>query len=285
MAIRNNEERVGATPSSDAPISALDQGASNQQFAYVLPTEFVDIPSEGKFYPPEHPLHEQTSIEIRYMTAKEEDILTSQALLKKGVALDHLLRNILVDSTIKPESLLIGDKNALLISSRITGFGPDYSVAVTCAICGANDKETFDLETAQQVKQSELPEGVSHVKGTTFFTVLPKTQANVEFGLLTGADEKRVIQLSEMKRKKKLPETPFTDQLRLIISSVNGSSRPEHINQFIETLPTLDGRHLRKVFTSVSPDINLKCEYTCDVCAHTEEVDLPLTAEFFWPGQ
>jgi len=285
MAVRNNQERVGAVPSPDTPpVDLINQDTGASQFSYVVPTEHVDIPSEGQFYPPEHPLHNQTTVEIKYMTAKEEDILTSQALLKKGVALDRLLQNILVDKSIKPDTLLMGDKNALLIASRITGFGPDYPVNVTCAMCGTNAKETFDLNEAQQIKPCDPQEGTSHVQGGIFFTSLPTTRANVEFRLLTGFEERRMIVLSETKKKQNLPETPFTDQLRLIIHSVNGSNRPDHINQFIDTLPTLDGRHLRKAFNSVSPDVNLKCAYSCDVCSHTEEVDLPLTAEFFWPG-
>ena len=283
MSIRNNEDRLGAVPPQDAPIAATENNNGGSTFAYVAPTEHVEIPSEGKFYPEDHPLCNQTTVEIKYMTAKDEDIMTSPSLIKTGLVLERLLRNVIVDKDISSEKLLVGDKNALLIASRITGYGSDYIVTITCPICGTNSKQTFDLEESRQVKESKLCEGVQHVKGSTFFTVLPKTKADVEFGLLTGADEKAILKMSESKKKKNLPETPFTDQIRMIVRTVNGSNRLEDINTFITNMPVLDGRHLRKVYNSVAPDVQLNTTYTCDTCDSQEEVELPLTAEFFWP--
>tara|TARA_R100000808_G_scaffold9938_1_gene26950 strand:- start:1121 stop:1981 length:861 start_codon:yes stop_codon:yes gene_type:complete len=286
MSVRNNEERIGATPNQDTPIATnAAPTAGGDAFSYAVPTEHVEIPSGGQYYPEDHPLHNQTTVEIKYMTAKDEDILSSPSLLKKGLALDRLLQNVIVDRNIKADSLYIGDKNALLVASRITGYGPEYNVTVTCPVCGTNSKAEFDLEESKKVKTTELCDGVEHVRGDLFFTVLPKTQVNVEFSLLTGADEKRILQMAESKRKKNLPESPLTDQLRMIIRTVNGSNRPEDINNLIANMPALDGRHLRKMFSHVSPDLQLADTHVCDTCGEQEEVELPLTAEFFWPKQ
>ena len=114
-------------------------------------------------------------------------------------------------------------------------------------------------------------------------TVLPTTKVTVEFSLLTGADEKRILQLVESKKKRNLPETAFTDQLRMIIRTVNGSPRLANINELITNMPIPDGRYLRKLYNTVTPDLELKTSYTCETCNSEEEVDLPLTAEFFWP--
>jgi hypothetical protein len=287
MSARNNEDRFGAVPSQEVPPQAVEASDTSGEsaFSYVVPTEHVELPSEGVYYPTGHPLHNQATVEIKYMTAKEEDILTSQSLLKKGIALDRLLQNILIDKRIKPQDLLIGDKNALLIASRITGYGSDYNVNVTCPMCGTQNNNDFDLDEAKRTKPSQILEGIIHESENLFSTTLPQTKAKIQFAILTGLDEKRILNTSEIKRKKNLPESSFTDQLRIILRNVNGSDRPEHINQFIETLPTRDGRHLRKAMLAATPDVELKCEYDCTVCGHREEVDLPLTAEFFWPKQ
>ena len=283
MSIRNNEDRLGAKPPVDDPIPATQADTGGATFAYVTPTEHVEIPSGGKYYPAGHPLHNESTIEIRYMTAKDEDIMTSPSLIKKGLVLDRLLKSVIVNKNINPDSLLVGDKNAILTETRITGYGSEYSVTVTCPICGSNEKHNFDLEEAKRLESGEVCESVEHVSGDLFSTVLPTTKVTVEFGLLTGADEKKILQLVESKKKKNLPETAFTDQLRMIIRTVNGSPRLEHINDLISNMPIPDGRHLRKVYNTVSPDLHLKTSYTCGACNSEEEVDLPLTAEFFWP--
>ena len=107
-------------------------------FSFVVPTEFVELPSQGKFYPQTHPLYGQDSIEIRQMTAKEEDILTSKTLIKKGVALDRVVDNLIVDKRIKQDSLLVGDKNAIIIAMRVSGYGNEYNTRVVCPSCAVS---------------------------------------------------------------------------------------------------------------------------------------------------
>jgi hypothetical protein len=118
---RNNDERTGAKSAPDAPSVVLNKQAA-ETFNFSVPTEFVDMPSKGKYYPKEHPFHNKESVEIKFMTAKEEDILTSRALLKKGIAIDRMLQSILMEN-VDVDSLLVGDKNALVVAARITGYG------------------------------------------------------------------------------------------------------------------------------------------------------------------
>ena len=132
--MRNNQDRLNAPPTSaDPPIQQAQQ--TEQPLQFVTPTEFVELPSRGKFYPSEHPLHNVETLEVRHMTARDEDILTSRSLLKKGVAIDRFLQNIVVDRRVKVEDLLIGDKNAIIIASRISGYGPRYDANVLCPSC------------------------------------------------------------------------------------------------------------------------------------------------------
>ena len=82
-----------------------------------FPTEVIDLPSGGKVYPKDSPLADG-KIELKYMTTKEEDILMSQNLIKKGVVIDKLLDSLIVTEGVNQDNLLLGDKN-VLVASRI----------------------------------------------------------------------------------------------------------------------------------------------------------------------
>ena len=85
------------------------------------PTETIDLPSGGKLYPQDSPLS-SGKIEIKYMTAKEEDILTSANLIKKGVVIDRLLDSIIVTEGVGIDDLILGDKNAIMVAARILAY-------------------------------------------------------------------------------------------------------------------------------------------------------------------
>ena len=102
---------------------------------YEFPTEIIDLPSKGKVYPQGHPLSKGT-IEIKYMTAKEEDILASQNLIRKGVVLDKLFESVVVQEGVQTGDILIGDKNAILLATRILGYGAQYDVEVNDPFTG-----------------------------------------------------------------------------------------------------------------------------------------------------
>jgi hypothetical protein len=138
---RNKQRTAAATDAVAA--TAPTTPAAPTSLSYVTPTEFVELPSRGQFYPTDHPLHGKDVIEMRFMTAKDEDILTSPALLKKGVAIDRLIQNLVVDTNINPSNLLIGDKNAMLLAARISGYGEQYPVALQCNSCGEVTQHNF----------------------------------------------------------------------------------------------------------------------------------------------
>ena len=142
---RNKNRTGGASQPDTAVPPALSQGAGDGGFSFVVPTEFVELPSEGRFYPESHPLHNQDVIEIKQMTAKEEDILTSQTLLKQGVALDRLLQSLIVDKRINPASLLSGDRSAIIVAARRSGYGSVYESQMNCPSCGTKQEFSFNL--------------------------------------------------------------------------------------------------------------------------------------------
>jgi len=169
-----NEGRFSAAEGSPTPedegTSAVAASAAGSQFNWALPTEFVELPSKGKYYPPGHPLHNQATVEIKYMTAKEEDILTDRALLKKGIAIDRVLENLIVNKAIKLDDLLVGDKNAILVKARTTGYGSSYDTRVICPNCLTPCEHSFDLEELGHIdfEQSLEDDEVELTESNTF---------------------------------------------------------------------------------------------------------------------
>lgn len=278
MTARNNQDRFGAHAQGDAPAAEM-AATQPQALSFAVPTEFVELPSKGKFYPEGHPLHNQETLEIKFMTAKEEDILSSQTLLRKGLVLDRLLESIILDKRIKADDLIIGDKNAVLVAARITGYGEDYKVAVNCPNCASNQDFNFDL-SSPHLNHGDL--NLLTDKGT-FLIELPKTKAQVELRLTTGKDEKSLVKIAERKKKHNLPETTLTDQLAQIIVAVNGVTDSFQLKTFVENLPAFDARHLRREYARIVPNIDMKEEFTCVACLHSEEMEVPFTTAFFWP--
>ncbi len=282
-----NKDRLGtgAPPSSGPPPELTQQAGENNPFSFVVPTEFVELPSKGRFYAETHPLHNIDVLEIKHMTAKEEDLLTSQALLKKGVALDRLMKNLIVDKRINPNSLLSGDRNAIMVAARISGYGSDYSPTVTCPACGTQQETHFDLHDVSVIEGEVMHElGVTEVGDGLFTVTLPKTKCEVTFRLINGADEKTLLKQIENDRKRKKEEQTITRQLQLITVAVNGNDDPAVINYFVNNVPSLDARHLRTAFRLATPNVDLSQNFECESCGHEQEMEVPLTAEFFWPN-
>ena len=253
-------------------------------FSFVTPTDFVALPSEGKFYPEGHPLCNQDVVEIKFMTAKEEDILTSQALLAKGIALERLVESVLIDKDITASSLLVGDKNALLVAIRITGYGSEYETQVTCPSCKEVNSYKFDLD---EVKSTPLMTNTDVTEltdtGTYIITGLTQTEAEVEVRMLTGDDDKKLTHRLESNKKHNLGLPPLLEQMKSFIVSVNDNSNEMYLDSFLHNLPAMDARHLRKTYAALTPAIDMTQQYVCDSCLHETRLEVPLTADFFWP--
>ena len=280
MSRRNNPERFGA-PQADAPVSPATEGTD--LFAFVNPTEFVELPSAGRFYPETHPLHGATTIEIKHMTAKEEDILTSEALLRNELAIDRLLGSVIINKKVRVDDLLLGDKNAILIASRITGFGPHYDVGTTCPSCMKQSDYSFDLSELGPKNTGEPPEGVNHEGEGVFSFDLPTAKVKLYIKLLTSRDEKMLAKRLTAGGKES-STTPITDLLKSFVVGANEHRDPKMLNKFLEAIPVSDVSHIRKVYDSVKPDVDLNFDFTCPLCSHEGKVVMPMSARFFWPN-
>lgn len=249
-------------------------------------TEMVELPSGGKFYPPGHALHGKDSVEIRFMTARDEDTLTSPTLLKKGLALDKFIQNILVDQSINIDDLIISDKSAIMIAARITGYGPEYEVRVTCKDCDSEVDHEFDLSDYGKYFVKEQSEGTPFEvqNDGTFSATLPMSGKAVNLKLLTSRDERRIEKQAELKAKNKLTESTTTDLLKSIVCAVDGQTDKNVIAEEIENLPARDSLFIRKNYSKLIPKVEMKEEYECRYCGAESEMEVPLEATFFWPG-
>jgi hypothetical protein len=240
-----------------------------------FPTEVVDLPSQGLLYPKDSPLSSGT-IEIKYMTAREEDILTSANLIKKGIVIDKLLEALIVDKSIKLDDMLLGDKNAILIASRILAYGKDYEVEV-------DGKEVVvDLTT---LKEKKLDEKIVVNGANEFDFELPATKRKLTFKLLTQSDEKSMDK--EIEGYKKIGDGigyETTTRLKHQILSVDGDAKKASINSFVDNeFLSRDSRDFRAYVNSINPDVEMKSVYI-DEDGNEKEFTVPMTVTFLWPS-
>ena len=241
-----------------------------------FPTEVIDIPSGGKIYPKDSPLADG-KIEIKYMTTKEEDILMSENLIKKGVVIDKLLDSLIVTKGVTQESLVLGDKNAVLVAARILAYGPDY----TCEVTNPNNpeqkvKHTFDLT---ECPFKTISDDVDY-SNNSFDYEMPVSKVKVKFKLLTGVDEKQIEKEIEQSSKYGY-NSEITTRLRYTITEVDGDNTPEKIIAFSQNMLARDSMALRRYINDISPDIDLTSEIK--IGGESVSVSIPLTVEFFWP--
>jgi len=248
-----------------------------------FPAETIELPSQGYFYEATNPLSSGT-IEIKYMTAREEDILTSRNLIQKGVVIDTLLQSLIV-TPINYSELLIGDKNAILVASRILAYGKDYEVNIVCPKCGESSQHTVDISSFEN-KEVDLS---IFTKGSKQFAFqLPISKKNLILKLATHADERNID--AEAKAMKKISaqtgrDSEMTIRFRNIITSIDGETKQDIINKFVnEEMLAQDSLALRKALFHSTPDVDMSYDLECPECNKSSTIQVPLTTDFFWPS-
>jgi hypothetical protein len=242
---------------------------NKQQF----PTEEVTLPSKGLLYPKDSLLR-SGKIEMKYMTAKEEDILTNQNYINNGTVIDKLIKSLIV-TPINYNELLIGDKNAILVAARILGYGSDYEFSY------AGEDYTIDLT---KIEDKELSKNVTNVGKNEFDFTLPASKIKITFKLLTHGDEKSIAaELKGLKKINKNASHELTTRLKHIILSFNGEYDKSKIREFVDNqLLARDARSLRKKIAEIQPDVDLKHTVE-DNNGDLVEVPIPIGINFFWP--
>jgi hypothetical protein len=252
-------------------------------FGLDIPVETAPLPSLGLVYPPNSPLHGRHSLEIRPMTSREEDILTSKALMKKGTIISELIRSCLVDKSIEPAEMLIGDRTALMMSIRITGYGAQYDVEITCSECEQKFPNAFDL-SALELQRLQIAPAEPHAN--VFEFLLPYTKKVARFRFLTGRDEQEITATAEKQKKLNIStgdQLVTTNLLHSIVSIDNVTDRAK-LAAFVRAMPARDSLALRNYVRDNEPGIKMKQQVECPHCGHADEVGIPLGITFLWPG-
>jgi len=238
---------------------------------FSFPTDVVELPSRGLLYPESSPLASGT-VEMKYMTAKEEDILTNQNYLQKGIVIDKLLQSMIV-SKVNYDDLLIGDKNAILIAARILGYGKDYTFTYD------DEVHTVDLSLLQN---KEMDEKVFDNKKNEFEFKLPTTGVTITFKLLTHGDEQAIE--DEVKGLKKIDKNNSSEgstRLKYMILSVEGDTSRKVVREFVDNaLLARDARSLREYIRNIQPDVDTKI---FPEGGPDEGIEIPFGLSFFWP--
>jgi hypothetical protein len=238
---------------------------------FKFPTEVVELPSKGLVYPPDHILR-SGKVEMKYMTAKEEDILSNQNFISKGIVLDKLLESLTLGK-FDIKDLITGDKNAILVASRVLGYGKDYSFSY--------DGTEYNVDLSK-LENKPFNDSLISNKGTFNFT-LPNSGTSVEFKLLNEKDEEKIKQEIEgLKKINKDSSTDVTTRLKYQIVSIDGKEDKTSIKDFVDNyLLASDSRALRAYIKLVSPDVDLVAKVMINDVE--EDIDIPINLNFFWP--
>jgi hypothetical protein len=247
--------------------------------SYPFPTEVISLPSKGLVYPEGSPLA-KGELTVKLMTAKEEDILTSAALIKKGIQLDKLLESIVIEPGVNINDLVIGDKNAILVTSRILAFGPEYEAKITDPFDREEVDVTIDLS---QIKIKEIDDSKLN-RNNEYEFFLPISKTNIKFKLLTHGDELIINKDIEASQKTLKQSNEITTRYRRIITEVDGVRDAGTISNFVTNrLLAGDSKALRKAILEITPDLDLKFDYTSPVTGETEALRIPFGINFFYP--
>ena len=253
--------------------------STQTQKSFPFTTEIITLPSKGLVYPESNPLS-KGEITIKLMTAKEEDIITNQNLIRKGLHLDKLLESVVVEPGVDINDLVLGDKNAILVSSRILAFGTDYDVTINDPADNEPVSVTVDLS---KIKIKEVDD-LKLNRDNEYEFILPRTKTSIKFKLLTHGDEILIAKDIEASEKLTKQSNEITTRYRRIIIEVNGTRDFGYISNFVSNqLLAADSKALRKYISEITPDLDLTFEYESLMTGEKEALRIPFGVDFFYP--
>jgi hypothetical protein len=240
--------------------------------SFKFPTETIELPSKGLIYPEDNPLS-SGKIEMKYMTAKEEDILSNQSYIQNGTVLDKLMKSLIVTKC-NYNDLIVGDKNAIMIAARVLGYGKDYKFEYK------GEEVEVDLSTLEnkEFDENSITKGLNEFQYT-----LPNSGTEITYKLLSHKDEMAIeAEIKGLKKINKKADPMISTRMKQMILSVNGDSERKTVREFVDTyFLAMDARAFRKHIASHQPDVNLLT--TVELNDGEEDVEIPITVNFFWP--
>lgn len=247
-----------------------------QEVQFQIPFHVIPLPSKGLLYP-----GQEGTVKVEYMTAMDENVLTSPNLIKSGKVLDMLMERKVKQSPVPIEKLLVGDRNAIMIWLRATGYGEMYPVKLNDPTSGVEFETEIDLTT---LKTKELPEGVEPDEKGEFSFTLPKSKKKIKFTLLTVGDEKTILSRAEKYEKatKSQISNALTYRLQAQIKEIDGNRDINFIQQFVNVMPAFDSLKFREYSDSIEPGIDMSVEV--EGPTGTFQAPITLGLNFFWPN-
>jgi hypothetical protein len=268
-------------------VQQAPQQAPRDELDLDVPVDIAPLPSRGLIYPVGSAFCDAEGVQICAMTTREEDILTNRAYLKQGTVINEVIKSCLLEKSFNTLDLIVGDRNAILVAVRVTGYGAEYEAEVECEECNAKLKNKFNLSTLG-VKNLKITPVEDHVN--LFEYTLPKARLGgqpvvVRFKFMTSKDELEASQIKEKQVKLGLQQAgTVSGGLATVLQSVNGVTDKAKISRFISKLSPADSLALRKYIVDNEPGIDMKQDYVCAACGHTNEVTIPLGSSFLWPN-
>lgn len=262
----------------------MRQNVMKDEFGWEVPIESIPLPTRGVIYHPDSTLFNREVLQIKSMTAREEDILASPAFHKEGTSLTHLIQSCLIDKSINSEEMITGDRMALMVGIRVTGYGPEYNASASCQSCGYKNDFIVDLSKLgiKRLKINPLKPGENK-----FEFLLPVTKKKVVFKYATERDnrERNVTLKNMQKALGNSISNSITSFLENSIVAVDGVTDRSKIKHFVLNMPAFDSKSLRSFIIDNEPGMDMTCSFDCVSCSHRNESILPMTTEFFWPSK
>lgn len=289
--MNRNSDRVGQPVPAELA-SSVDEKFS---FDFISPTEFVTLPSEGRYYPKNHPAHGLKEIELKYPTTKHQEVLNNQSLMRKGKSVDKMLQMLVKDESIRVSSLLSCDRAALTTTARIMMHDEYYTTKVVCPVCTQPTRIDVDLTKIEPnyARKSGWESTVNLLEREgdydVFRATLPVTKYHVEFRLMTGEDEDQIMQSINKRKQYNLEETPIVDQMTRLITAVESPdgkryTSPYIVGEFVTKIPAKDTNAFFAAYSKVSPEFKIEQEFSCPSCNNFEsKFTVKTDAGFFWP--
>jgi len=252
---------------------------SSQQEKY--PTEIITLPSEGYFYADDSPLS-TGKLTLRYPTGKSEDILTSKNLINKGIVVDEFLKSIIVEK-INYDDLFLGDKNGLMIASRILLYGSEYKTHISCPNCNESNETVYDISEleSKEIDFEQYPKNINE-----FDFELPHSKTKIKFKLLTHKDEADINNYLKKLKKgiKGDVDQEITTRLSYVITEINGERAHNKISRFVsDEMLSKDSLAFREHLAKITPGVDTAVQFSCSNCGHEQQITLPMDINFFWP--
>lgn len=252
-----------------------------QKKTFPFATEEITLPSKGLCYPESNPLS-KGYVTVKLLTAKEEDILTSVTLIRKGATIDRLLESIVVEPGVNVNDLLIGDKNAILVATRVLAYGAIYKVSVTDPI----EKEEVEVDVDMTKLSTKEVDESKWNRNNEYDFVLPKSNTPIKFKLLTHGDELAIQKDIDASEKTLKQSNEVTTRWRRIITEINGNRDIGYISNFVvNQFQIKDSKALREYIKQLTPDVDFKFEYTSPFSGEKEALRVPIGVDFFYPTE